>query len=128
MDVKYDKPSSGFLVACKDGEQSEMKRQLLLDVLSPVFFGEKRACTMEELEALFLDTYGIHVREDFCEGDDHYEEFLEAQQAIREGLSIYEGRIAFGDDVLADLAGTIWELFESQEGESFRRINTMLEE
>ena len=38
------------------------------------------------------------------EGDEHYEEYLEAQQAIAEGMSIYGGEIAFDDSVLAELA------------------------
>ncbi|MCD8021735.1 MAG: hypothetical protein LUF30_01670 [Lachnospiraceae bacterium] len=121
-------PSSDYLVACEEGELIEYQKQLLFDVLGPVFFGEKQAGSREELADLFWERYGIDVRKDFCEGDEHYEEYREAQQAIAEGMSIYGGRISFGDCVLAELAGTIWEDLEKQDKYRFRRINTMLEE
>ncbi|MCD7735769.1 MAG: hypothetical protein LUI07_02185 [Lachnospiraceae bacterium] len=121
-------PASGYLVACEEGELVERQKQLLYDVLGPVFFGRKQAESREELAELFRARYGINVREDFCEGDEHYEEYREAQQAIAEGMSIYGGEIAFDDCMLAELAGTIWEDLEKQDRRRFRRINTMLEE
>ncbi len=128
IDWDQKEPASTYLVACEEGKLMERQKQLLYDVLGPVFFGEKQAGTQEELEKLFLEKYGIDVHRDFYEGDEHYEEYCEALQAISSGLSIFMGRISFRESVLAELAGTIWENLESQEGERFRRINTMLEE
>ncbi len=122
------RPESGYLVACEESGLLEYQKQLLYDVLGPVFFGWKQAGSREELAELFRTRYGIDVQKDFCEGDEHYDEYREAQQAIAEGMSIYGGQIAFGDSVLAELAGTIWENLEQQETHKFRRINTMLEE
>lgn len=121
-------PVSDYLVACEEGELIEYQKQLLFDVLGPVFFGKKQAGNREELAQLFCVRYGIDVQKDFCEGDEHFEEFREAQEAIAEGLCIYGGQIAFGDCVLAEIAGTIWEDLEKQDKHKFRRINTMLEE
>lgn len=121
-------PASDYLVACEEGELIEYQKQLLFDVLGPVFFGKKQAGNREELAQLFCARYGIDVQKDFCEGDEHFEEFREAQEAIAEGLCIYGGQIAFGDCVLAEIAGTIWEDLEKLDKHKFRRINTMLEE
>ena len=119
-------PSSYFLLA--EGDQTaQRQKDLLYEVLGPVFFGEKEAESEEELAAFFREQYGIDVQNDFYEGDDHYDEYLEAQQAIAEGLSIYGGEIAFEDETLAEFAEQIWEDME-EEGKGFRRINTMLEE
>ncbi len=126
IELKQEEPSSGYLLACREGELHEFQKQLLYDKLGPVFFGQKQAGTIEELIDLFRRQYGIDVKQDFYEGDEHYEEFVEAQQAIAEGMSIYGGRIAFKDTCLADFAGEIWE--DLEEKEKFRRINTMLEE
>lgn len=119
--------SSAYLLA-RDARAEERQKNLLYDVLGPVFFGEKQAESQEELAALFCRRYGIDVQKDFYEGDEHYEEYLEAQQAIAEGMSIYGGAIAFDDCVLAELAERIWEKMEQAEGDKFRRINTALEE
>ncbi|MCD8335726.1 MAG: hypothetical protein LUD18_00340 [Lachnospiraceae bacterium] len=121
-------PASDYLVACEEGELIEYQKQLLFDVLGPVFFGRKQAGSREELAQLFGVRYGIDVQKDFCEGDEHFEEFREAQEAIAEGMCIYGGQIVFGDCVLAEIAGTIWENLEKQDKHKFRRINTMLEE
>ncbi len=121
-------PGSSYLVACEESGLMEYQKQLLYDVLGPIFFGKKQAESREELAELFRVRYGIDVQKDFCEGDEHYDEYREAQQAIAEGMSIYGGQIAFGDSVLAELAGTIWENLEQQKMHKFRRINTMLEE
>lgn len=120
-------PCSTFLIA--RGERTEeQQKELLYRLLGPVFFGEKQAENLYELVDLFRERYGIDVRGDFCEGDEHYEEYLEAQQAIAEGMSIYGGAIAFEDCVLAELAEQVWERMEEEESVRFRRINTMLEE
>ncbi len=118
---------SAFLVA-QDEAVREQQKELLYEMLGPVFFGEKQADSEPELEQLFGDRYGIDVKHDFYEGDDHYEEYLEAQQAIAEGMSIYGGRIGFSDNALAELAEQLWESMEKKNGGRFRRINTMLEE
>lgn len=124
---KSEEPGSPYLIAC-DEKRRERQRKLLCDVLEPVFFGEKEAADDRELAALFRTRYGIDVRRDFCEGDEHYEEYLEAQQAIAEGMSIYGGEIVFADSVLAELAEQLWERLEEKDRAGFRRINTMLEE
>ena len=82
----------------------------------------------EELDAFYLSRYGIDVKRDFCEGDDHYEEYQEAVQAIAEGMTVYGGEIVFEDGMLAELAEEVWERMETGEKKGFRRINTMLEE
>ena len=71
---------------------------------------------------------GIDVEHDFYEGDEHYEEYLEAQQAIAEGMSIYSGSIAFEENAMAEYAERLWEDMEQMDQKRFRRINTMLEE
>ena len=119
-------PSSYFLLA-EDEQTAQRQKDLLYEVLAPVFFGKKEAESEEELAAFFRERYGIDVRNDFYEGDEHYDEYLEAQQAIAEGMSIYGGKIAFEEGTLADLAEQIWEDME-EEDKGFRRINTMLEE
>ena len=101
---------------------------MLCEVLGPVFFGEKRAETEQELEQYFIQNYSIDVKHDFYEGDEHYDEYIEAQQAIAEGMSIYGGSIAFEDSALAKLADRIWQDMEDREDGGFRRINTALEE
>lgn len=120
-------PASSYLIA-RDEAAEEQRRRLLCDMLGPVFFGEREAGTYEELDALFAKRYGIDVRSDFCEGDEHYEEYQEAHQAIAEGLAIYGGAISFGDGALARLAEQLWQNVEEQEKGHFKRINTMLEE
>ena len=97
-------------------------------MMGPVFFGQKAAENDSELAELFRSRYGIDVQRDFYEGDEHYEEYLEAQQAIAEGMSIYGGEIAFDDSVLAELAERVWDIMEEKDRKGFRRINTMLEE
>ena len=119
--------SSSYLIAC-DEKERERQKELLCRVMEPVFFGQKAAMNDTELEELFRSRYGIDVRRDFYEGDEHYEEYLEAQQAIAEGMSIYGGEIAFDDSVLADLAERVWKVMEEKDRQGFRRINTMLEE
>ncbi len=120
-------PSSRFLIAGYDSDR-QRQMELLYEILGPVFFGEKRAETEQELEQYFRQNYSIDVKHDFYEGDEHYDEYLEAQQAIAEGMSIYGGSIAFEDSALAKLADRIWQDMEKQENGGFRRINTALEE
>ena len=59
------------------------------------------------------------MQRDFYEGDEHYEEYLEAQQAIAEGMSIYGGEIAFDDSVLAELAERVWDIMEEKDRQAF---------
>ena len=120
-------PSSMYLIA-KEDQESEWQKELLYEVLGPVFFGAKEAGSLEELAAFFRDQYGIDVENDFYDGDEHYEEYQEARQAIAEGMSIYGGRISFEDGILAVLAEQIWEDMEADGRHEFRRINTRLEE
>ena len=128
MDRKEDRaPASRFLLA-ENEEAVKRQKELLYEVLGSVFFGKKEAGSEEELAAFFREQYGIDVRNDFYEGDEHYEEYREAQQAIAEGMSIYGGSIAFEEESLAELAEQIWKDMEEEEGKGFRRINTMLEE
>lgn len=128
LNQKEDRvPSSMYLIA-EDDQLAERQKDLLYEVLGPVFFGKKEAGSEEELAAFFRDQYGIDVYNDFYEGDEHYEEYQEAQQAIAEGMSIYGGTISFGNESLAVLAEQLWEDMETQKGSGFRRINTMLEE
>lgn len=118
---------SGYLLA-RDAQAEDGQKDLLYELLGPIFFGKKEAETEEELVAFFETQYGIDVRGDFCEGDEHYEEYQEAQQAIAEGLAVYGGSIEFEETALAELAQQLWDRLESQEKRSFRRINTLLEE
>lgn len=120
-------PVSEYLIACRESTKEEQK-ELLYRILGPVFFGKKAARTDAELIRLFQEKYGIDVVNDFYEGDDHYEEYLEAQNAIAEGYSIYGGSITFADGGVADLAEQIWGRMEQEKKHEFRRINTMLEE
>ena len=113
--------SSSYLIACDETER-ERQKELLYKVMGPVFFGQKAAENDSELAELFRSRYGIDVQRDF------YEEYLEAQQAIAEGMSIYGGEIAFDDSVLAELAERVWDIMEEKDRKGFRRINTMLEE
>ena len=94
---------SPYLIAC-DEQERERRKEWLYEILGPVFFGEKEAADAEELKQMFQEKYGIDVQHDFVEGDEHYDEYLEAQQAIAEGMSIYGGEIGFGDSTLAELA------------------------
>lgn len=118
-------PASSYLIAC-DRNTERRRQELLYEVLGPVFFGRREAASETELAELFVARYGIDVYHDFCDGDEHYEEYLEAQQAIAEGLCIYGGEIVFTDSAMAELAERIWRDMEERGG--FRRINTMLEE
>lgn len=127
LESKGSEEGSLFLVA-RDEATREQQKELLYEVLGPVFFGEKQAGSETELEQFFRRRYGIDIKNDFYEGDEHYEEYIEAQQAIAEGMSIYGGRIGFADNALAELAEQIWESMEKRNGGQFRRINTMLEE
>ena len=120
-------PVSEYLIARRDATEEEQK-ELLFRVLGPVFFGEKAAKTDEELIQLFREKYGIDVLNDFYEGDEHFEEYVEAQNAIAEGYSIYGGSILFDDGGVANLAEQVWERMEQEKKYGFRRINTMLEE
>lgn len=119
--------TSSYLIACGDAER-ERQKELLYEVLGPVFFGKKEAADTGGLAKLFQSWYGIDVEKDFYEGDAHYEEYIEAQQAIAEGMAIYGGEIAFSDSVLAELAESLWKSLEEKDSGGFRRINTMLEE
>lgn len=119
--------SSAYLIA-RDEQQEERRKELLYRVLGPVFFGKKEAESWQELAALFQRRYGIDVENDFYEGDEHYEEYMEAQQAIAEGMSIYSGSIVFEESILAEYAELLWDGMEQMEKKRFRRINTMLEE
>ena len=118
---------SPYLIAC-DEQERERRKEWLYEILGPVFFGEKEAADAEELKQMFQEKYGIDVQHDFVEGDEHYDEYLEAQQAIAEGMSIYGGEIGFGDSTLAELAEHVWAWMEEKDRNGFRRINTMLEE
>ena len=120
-------PESSYLIA-RGEETQEQQKELLYRVLGPVFFGKKAAGNLAELVELFREKYGIDVLEDFCEGDEHYEEYCEAQEAIAEGLSIYDGAIPFQECGVAELAEQVWGSMEEDEKGKFRRINTMLEE
>lgn len=118
---------SGYLIAQRI-QTEERKKELLYELLGPVFFGRKEAENEDELAAFFRRQYGIDVHGDFCEGDDHYEDYLEAQQAIAEGMAVYGGRIEFDENSLAELAEMIWSGMEKMKKDGFRRINTLLEE
>ena len=120
-------PVSGYLIARRDAAEEEEK-ELLYKILGPVFFGKRAAKTDEELIQLFREKYGIDVRNDFYEGDEHFDEYMEAQNAIAEGYSIYGGSILFDDGGVADLAEQVWGHMEQEKKYGFRRINTMLEE
>lgn len=119
--------SSDYLIA-RDEQEEERRKEALYRILGPVFFGKKEAQSWKELAELFRRRYGIDVEHDFFEGDEHYEEYQEAQQAIAEGMSIYSGSIIFEDSILAEYAERLWEDMEEKEHGRFRRINTMLEE
>lgn len=86
---------SPYLIAC-DEQERERRKEWLYEILGPVFFGEKEAADAEELRQLFQEKYGIDVQHDFVEGDEHYDEYLEAQQAIAEGIAFTEARSASG--------------------------------
>ena len=118
---------SDYLIA-QTAQTEECRKELLYEVLGPLFFGRRKAGNEEELAAFFIHRYGIDVHGDFCEGDEHYEDYLEAQQAIAEGLVVYGGRIAFDENSLAELAEKLWSSMEQIEKSGFRRINTLLEE
>lgn len=119
-------PGSSYLIAQKNPEVSQ--KELLYKILAPIFFGQKQAENTAELAALFLREYGIDVTGDFFEGDEHYEEYQEACQALAEGMSIYQGSISFDNCVLAELADAVWGTMEKEGKQHFRRINTLLEE
>ncbi|MDO4321641.1 MAG: hypothetical protein Q4C61_03860 [Lachnospiraceae bacterium] len=120
-------PGSGYLIA-REVQAEECQKDLLYELLGPVFFGWKEAENEAELAVFFSQQYGIDVHGDFCEGDEHYEEYLEAQQAIAEGLAVYGGRITFDENSLAELAEKVWSSMEGIKKGGFRRINTLLEE
>lgn len=120
-------PASAYLIASDELEE-EQQKELLYELLGPVFFGRKDAADEAELAGLFARLYGIDVDGDFLEGDAHYEEYQEARQAIAEGMSIYGGEIEFEETGLARLAERVWEDLERLRAGGFRRINTMLEE
>lgn len=119
--------ASRYLIA-RDEQQEERRKELLYRVLGPVFFGRKEAESWQELRELFQRRYGIDVDSDFFEGDEHYEEYVEAQQAIAEGMAIYSGSISFDEETLAEYAEQLWDDLEQMDQKRFRRINTMLEE
>lgn len=119
--------ASSYLIA-RDEQQEEKRKELLYRVLGPVFFGKKEAESWQELRELFQRRYGIDVDSDFFEGDEHYEEYVEAQQAIAEGMAIYSGSISFDEETLAEYAEQLWDDLEQMDQKRFRRINTMLEE
>lgn len=119
--------ASSYLIA-RDEQQEERRKELLYRVLGPVFFGRKEAESWQELRELFQRRYGIDVDSDFFEGDEHYEEYVEAQQAIAEGMAIYSGSISFDEETLAEYAEQLWDDLEQIDQKRFRRINTMLEE
>ena len=119
-------PGSSYLIAQKNLEVSQ--KELLYKILAPIFFGQKKAENTAELAALFLREYGIDVTGDFFEGDEHYEEYQEACQALAEGMSIYQGSISFDNCILAELADAVWGTMEKEGKQHFRRINTLLEE
>lgn len=119
--------ASRYLIA-RDEQQEERRKELLYRVLGPVFFGRKEAESWQELRELFQRRYGIDVDSDFFEGDEHYEEYVEAQQAIAEGMAIYSGSISFDEETLAEYAEQLWDDLEQMDQNRFRRINTMLEE
>jgi len=130
LDLTKEIPSthgSSYLLA-RDAKLEECQKDILYELLGPVFFGKKAAETEEELAAFFGEQYGIDVRGDFYEGDEHYEDYREAQQAIAEGMVVYEGSIEFDENVLAELAEQLWDRMEQQRKSSFRKINTLLEE
>jgi hypothetical protein len=118
---------SSYLIA-QNRQVEEAEKELLYEVLGPVFFGKKEAENERELAVFFAKRYGIDVHGDFCEGDEHYEEYQEACQAISEGLSVYSGRIDFNENSMAELAEELWSGMEQIRKNSFRRINTLLEE
>ncbi len=120
-------PGSEYLIARKV-QSEEAQKELLYELLGPVFFGCKEAENEDELADFFGQQYGIDVHGDFCEGDEHYEDYLEAQQAIAEGLAVYGGRITFDENMMAELAEKLWSSMEQMERSGFRRINTLLEE
>jgi hypothetical protein len=122
-----DETGSTYLIA-EDDQDTGRRKELLYEVLGPVFFGNQSANSEAELAELFARRYGIDVSRDFMEGDEHYEEYCEARQAISEGLSIYAGEIVFDDTAMAELADRLWNELEQKNGGRFRRINTMLEE
>lgn len=117
-----------FYLLARDEQEEERRKELLYRVLGPVFFGRKEAESWQELRELFRRHYGIEVDQDFYEGDAHYEEYLEAQQAIAEGMAIYSGEISFDETALAEYAEQLWDDLEQTDHNRFRRINTLLEE
>lgn len=127
MEESFAGSGSEYLIA-QELPEKEIQKELLYELLSPVFFGQKEAENEAELADFFSRQYGIDVHGDFCEGDEHYEDYLEAQQAIAEGLTVYGGRIAFDDTSLAELAEQVWSIMEQRKKGRFRRINTLLEE
>lgn len=118
---------SGYLIA-RRAQTEKAQKELLYELLGPVFFGRKEADNEAELADFFVQQYGIDVHGDFCEGDEHYEDYLEAQQALSEGLTVYGGKIAFDENLMAELAERLWSSMEEKEKSGFRRINTLLEE
>ncbi len=118
--------TSSYLIAQVPSE--DIQKEILFRILGPVFFGQEQASDSDELAELFRDRYGINVDGDFIEGDEHYDEYIEAQQALAEGMHIYSGSIPFESCVLAELADVIWAGMEQTEKDGFRRINTLLEE
>lgn len=120
--------ASSYLIACSGSDTESCQKDLLYRTLGPVFFGRKQAADLAELADFFRRKYDIDVTGDFFEGDDHYEEYQEARQAISEGMTIYGGSISFDNCILADLADMVWDDMEREGKEKFRRINTLLEE
>lgn len=87
-------PSSRFLIA-RDESDRQRQMEVLCEVLGPVFFGEKRAETEQELEQYFIQNYSIDVKHDFYEGDEHYDEYIEAPAGNCGGDEYLRGKYCF---------------------------------
>ena len=124
---KGPETGSGYLIA-GDGRIEDLKKEVLYQLLGPVFFGDTVFHSEKELIHFFKEQYGIDVQKDFYEGDAHYEEYAEAKEAIAEGMMVYGGHISFQETALAELAEQIWNRLEKEGETGFRRINTLLEE
>ncbi len=127
LDYVTNSSSSSFLIARKEDLTEKQKSQVIEAVEK--ILGEKVAGTEDELRRYFEDCYEMEFNESGEPSEDawHYGDYIDARNAIRKGLSVYQGDVSFeGDDqMLIDLYDDLFDALS--DGENYIGIDTSLD-